>query len=296
VSETTPYNSEPIQIHLSPPQVLFEDGCWIRHWQIGLINQFAIQDLETLPTKLSCGTVSINLSSGKNANLEMSVKVDESTSYPFAWDVTFRALLLLENYLGPIETIQGVSRNKWRIHFAITETSGVLEQDKTVLMIAASKGDISSVQSVLKTYANIEINATSPTGMTALMYAALNGYGDIVDFLLQQGADVQVYKGEYTPLQVAVAGGEHLVERFISAGAKVNERNRYGETPIMEAITRQKPDIVKLLLDHNADVTLKNDEGKTALELLKGFHYGIESLNEPFKKIEILLKQARTSE
>lgn len=63
------------------------------------------------------------------------------------------------------------------------------------------------------------------------------------------------------------AGNKETVDLFIKAGIGVNDKdtNRIGMTPLMVAITNQRIEIVKLLLDNKADVNAKDSFGRTAL-------------------------------
>lgn len=65
----------------------------------------------------------------------------------------------------------------------------------TPLMVAASKGDIQSVNELIAS--GVDVNETDIRGGTALMYAAMNKFLDVVNALLDAGADptVQTHKG-----------------------------------------------------------------------------------------------------
>jgi ankyrin repeat protein len=56
-----------------------------------------------------------------------------------------------------------------------------------------------------------------------------------------------------------------LVERLVSAGAKVDVANDYGATPMSEAAVAANPAVLRALLDAGADVDSPNAEGQTAL-------------------------------
>ena len=67
-----------------------------------------------------------------------------------------------------------------------------------------------------------------------------------------------------------------LVNLFISEGAHVNHQNAAGETPLMlccrdmllgdDSLDRLKLGIARLLLDHQADASLRDKYGRTALQ------------------------------
>ena len=73
--------------------------------------------------------------------------------------------------------------------------------------------------------------------------------------------------------------GIAAVRQTLAAGGDVNERDKTGWTPLMYAALECRPEIVKLLLDHGADVTLHAtnerktsfmDHGQTALTIAAG--------------------------
>ena len=50
---------------------------------------------------------------------------------------------------------------------------------------------------------------------------------------------------------------------------KLNVTNKYGSTPLINAARRNKMDIVRALVEAGCDITVRNDEGKTAAERAK---------------------------
>jgi len=64
----------------------------------------------------------------------------------------------------------------------------------------------------------------------------------------------------------AYADGAGTVLR---AGADVNTRNKYGDTPLMEAARFNSPEIIERLLKAGANAKAKNNEEKTAIDYAK---------------------------
>ena len=117
---------------------------------------------------------------------------------------------------------------------------------------------------------NIDVNLKDTVGRSPLHIAAERGDIDVVTFLIENGADVNVtdFNGN-TPLIFIInkTGNLETTERLLQKGAAVNTQNRTGETALMYAAWRGHADIVRLLLDNRADATLKNGQGNTALTL-----------------------------
>ena len=78
------------------------------------------------------------------------------------------------------------------------------------LVYWASLGEFEQVKALLEQ--GLDPNQTDDEGYSALQAAAENGYLNVVQLLIQQGADVH-YKSEYTALQLAeMADQQQIVE------------------------------------------------------------------------------------
>ena len=134
-----------------------------------------------------------------------------------------------------------------------------------MLFRAVWTNDIARVRS-----ANIDVNLKDALGRTPLHIAAKKGYADVVMFLVESGAEVNITDtGGNTPLILIIhkTGNLAVARRLLESGAVVNAQNRTGETALMYAAWRGHPGIVELLLENRADATLKNRQGDTALAL-----------------------------
>lgn len=110
---------------------------------------------------------------------------------------------------------------------------------------------------------------------SALMYAAGEGYADVVTLLLAKGAQVNVMTDEGNALMEAVKGGHpETMKLLLTAGADVKAVHRTGEQALMMAARQRKygtpavepnPEVVGLLLAHGADPDAKSQWGETAL-------------------------------
>jgi len=72
----------------------------------------------------------------------------------------------------------------------------------------------------------------------------------------------------------AGAGKTNVMQVLIQYGANLNLQNIIGDTPLHRATWRDQPDSVKLLLDSGADFTIRNKQGKKALELARSSSVG----------------------
>jgi ankyrin repeat protein len=100
--------------------------------------------------------------------------------------------------------------------------------------------------------------------VTALLIAAQEGAADVVEALLQAGADVnKVDEDGDAPLTVAASAP--IAAMLIERGADVNWANRFGATALWLAAKGGRVDVVKVLLQAGADVNKADENGDAPL-------------------------------
>lgn len=70
-----------------------------------------------------------------------------------------------------------------------------------------------------------------------------------------------------------------IVKTLLNAGAKINNTDNDGNTPLILAVQNENTDIVKLLIDAKADINVKNKKGKNTL------FYASETKNNDIKNM-----------
>jgi len=130
------------------------------------------------------------------------------------------------------------------------------------LIVACRENNISEVALVLSRGANI--NFVSEDGKTALSTASLCGNLKVVDFLLRNGADVNLEADV-----ISIVTGGYLE---IQCGT--------GSTALMMAASKGYIKIVKLLLEYGADTTIYHTEHLDRLMLVG---YGRVVKPKPFE-------------
>ena len=116
--------------------------------------------------------------------------------------------------------------------------------------------------------------AYSDDGFTALHFAGYFGSTNTIAVLLAGGANIEAVTTNFLqnmPLHAAAAGGRIEATRaLLQAGADPNARQHNGFTALMTASFQNSRDLAELLIAFNANVDLRNDEGKTAADVAAG--------------------------
>jgi ankyrin repeat protein len=135
------------------------------------------------------------------------------------------------------------------------------------LFEAAADGDIKKVRLLLNEGA--EPNWNGPRNFTSLIIAASRGYIEIVQVLIEAGANVNA-GADWTALTFAAdRGHEAIVRLLLDSGANIDFRMPGEYSALMAAAERGHVGIVKLLLRKGAYTNTRLRNGKTALELAK---------------------------
>jgi len=111
--------------------------------------------------------------------------------------------------------------------------------------------------------------ARTTRNVTALYIASEQGHRDVVELLLDEGADVNAksYKNR-TPLYGASANGHRdIAQLLLDKGAEVDARSVEGATPLYIASQQGHSEIVRILLNMDADVNAKSEEVAPALSI-----------------------------
>ncbi|KAH7432955.1 hypothetical protein KP509_07G047700 [Ceratopteris richardii] len=130
------------------------------------------------------------------------------------------------------------------------------------LVEAARYGDIDDVKELVEQ--GVHVNIQDMQGRTALHMAAANGHMDVVSYLLDRGADTNIENNEKnTPLHWAALNGQiqmdvslQVSEELIARGANASALNRYDRTPLDEAMSRGKQQVVDAIVAATAATSL----------------------------------------
>lgn len=146
----------------------------------------------------------------------------------------------------------------------------------TVLHLAAKIGNIAATQIILENYRQIAtisklqkfINSTDDGHWTALVWAAENGYAEIVNYLISLGADPNICDSENnTVLHWASLAGKLESIYPLMSNSDLNIQNIHGDTALHIASRQSKTKICMLLMGNGANMNIRNLANETPLNV-----------------------------
>jgi len=128
--------------------------------------------------------------------------------------------------------------------------------------------------SVLAALDELGINALDNFGRTALINAAFYNNTALMEMLIDRKAELDVQdKNGYTALHFAAQEAHTEAARILlEHGANPDITDKHGNTAAWVAIMNWKAgknlETLKQLVQHNSDLTIKNDAGRSAVDLI----------------------------
>lgn len=80
-------------------------------------------------------------------------------------------------------------------------------------------------------------------------------------------SQAQTVPPDVTLHEAAVVGNAKAILQHISAGSDLNEKDAYGSSPLIAAVTFGVTETAQLLIDGGADLSQTNNEGSTPLHI-----------------------------
>ena len=260
----TPLNMALLNLHFEAAAVLVKAGADVNKWDLfGRSPLYMAADVSTLPMK-------------GNGAMAVLPSVDSVT----ALDV---ARLLLDAGANP--NLQLKRRPPYRDVPQDRGGDTILAQGATPLLRAARAGDAPFVDLLLKNKAMVDL--PSKEGVTPLMAAAGVEFGTRVTrgrnrtdegvlatmkLLLEAGADINA--------RMVTEPGRTPADGATQAASYAQALRRASQVPTASAVPHQTAlhgaaergltPFVKFLVEHGADMQMKDARGRTALDLAKG--------------------------
>ncbi|KAI4243619.1 MAG: hypothetical protein L6R40_003443, partial [Gallowayella cf. fulva] len=138
---------------------------------------------------------------------------------------------------------------------------------RTALHFACERANKEVISLLLRNGARTE--AKDSAGRTAMFAACDSADTEAVSILIEKGAqiDAQATLDGNTPLLMACgwAHGSEVVSLLLTHGARLEARNKQGETPLRRACSASRPKKISTLLQQGADIEAKDNAGNTPL-------------------------------
>ena len=151
--------------------------------------------------------------------------------------------------------------------------------DGSPLITAAIRGNVSFVKTLVNKL-GADKNFKDEVGDTALVHAAFNDYLPVVQTLLEAGVDLTGISGGAAVNAAAGNGHGDILDALLEAGADKDARDEKGGTPLQHAAYFGRLPMVKTLVAARADVNIADKEGSTALHVAswKGHEEVVDAL------------------
>ena len=172
--------------------------------------------------------------------------------------------------------IRRMKRGNEQQNNQIRQIVAILRQHGAQISVysAVAIGDIATIKQLLKENPK-SVHSCSLDKYPAIHKAIRMNDSKAVNLLLENGVDIELAnKSEATgsknetPLGcVANYGYIGIAKSLLTAGANVNSKDEYGDTPLHNAVQKNKYEMVLLLLKNGADIHAENERGETPLEL-----------------------------
>ncbi|XP_046326546.2 ankyrin repeat domain-containing protein 50-like [Haliotis rufescens] len=148
----------------------------------------------------------------------------------------------------------------------------------TILHYACTNGNLSWVRRILAE-GTVDINSRGSNNETPILKAAWQGHHQVVELLVERGADLSVVDVVGDNILHRACDGGHLdIMKLVltyTTGC-VNGKGYCGKTPLMTAVGSGCREMVELLVSKGADVSLVDNRGDNILHLAcDGGHYEI---------------------
>jgi len=132
-------------------------------------------------------------------------------------------------------------------------------------IIASSRKNNSKINSMIRKQ-GLALNSINSEGNTPLMHALKTGDDILLQFMLNNDADVNIADpSATTPLLYAILNkrGGDVIQALLEKEANPDFPNKEGKSPLLEALEQQDVDLINLLLSNNADINVTTADGNT---------------------------------
>ncbi|XP_067653128.1 serine/threonine-protein phosphatase 6 regulatory ankyrin repeat subunit A-like [Haliotis asinina] len=174
-----------------------------------------------------------------------------------------------KNGITPLMLAAGY-RNNVVFHFLIERGADTLAKDSTnrnVLHWASQGGNVKIVKYIL-TQNIIDINGNDDNKMTPLLLAAYHGNSDVLELLIEKGANaLAVNRKSRNSLHLSCTGGHVDAAKYVlnQTSVDINSKDCEEMTPVMLAASHGKSEVFDMLIKKGADLSVIDKNGDNIL-------------------------------
>ncbi|KAF2093935.1 ankyrin [Rhizodiscina lignyota] len=149
----------------------------------------------------------------------------------------------------------------------------IRDENKTHLHNAIAKCHHGTIENLLGAGAPVNSTNRAQNDELPLHVAARNNCIFAIRELLRYGATIDAQNRHgWTPLQLAARYGHiQTLRELVAADANVNQRGFHGWTALHYSIRSGHADVTKALLEAGANQEIRDNDGRTATDGMKGF-------------------------
>ncbi|ORX57875.1 ankyrin [Piromyces finnis] len=167
-----------------------------------------------------------------------------------------------------------INGNKENVKYLIDHGADVTIKNKrgqTAAFFAINSSNKEIVKLLIRSDHDL-INNKDELGAKLLLFGVKKGNQDIVELLLELGANVNHTnsKGETALFHAIKICDDEIAIQLINKGANVNAQDINGDTPVMIAVRLDVFEscyMTKILIEHGADILMRNNNGETPLHM-----------------------------
>lgn len=177
----------------------------------------------------------------------------------------------------------------------------LIEDRNTKLLFYATRHNQKNVIKYCIENLRVDVNSKGENGEIPLIIACRNGYDDVVEYLIEHGAETnEKMEGGSTALMFACVGCfQNIVKMLIECDADVNIVDDRHNSPLLFAVNGGHLEIAKMLREAGAEVDKMNNQEETPLSIALSYYESARmgqryTEQTQWKKIVELLKVDRS--
>ncbi|AWH85513.1 hypothetical protein HYN59_10485 [Flavobacterium album] len=155
------------------------------------------------------------------------------------------------------------------LEFGVDITLSRDNDGHTVLQSAAASGLPWLVKECIAK--GMDVNHVPKNGLTAIHYAAgaANNAIEVIDLLIEAGANLEFPEGERSPMHMAAADGTaETIDYLVKLGLDINLKDDYGDIPAHYCLRGSSVEKLEAMIRLGADINRPDNKGRTTMQVV----------------------------